>query len=147
VCEVIWVIFTSSRKKYTNAIRAYSRAIKIRKTDVTPIYNLGRAYASVGQYRKAITAFRKVLTLVPRHLDTKKNLGFLLIDRGISVAEGISVLRKARRVAPKDAQILSSLAIGYLKQGKVAQGKKLAQRAKKLAPKDRFVLEQIRRVK
>ena len=139
------IIYTGL-KQYHRAIQAFSRAILIDKTNALFFFNLGFTYATAGQYPKAVTTLRKALALEPRHSGAMGLLGGVLIEEGILLAEGISLLRRARKAAPGDPQDLACLAVGYLKQGRFARASRLARRAKALAPNDQFVLEQVRRV-
>ena len=142
-------IIYSSLEKYDKAIQAFKEACQRNTNKADPIYlaNLADAYDDAGQYRQAIVKYRQVLDLAPNHLSTLQTFGDLLIVEDTSVQEGIAYLKRARRKAPNDPQILACLALGYQKQGRGGLAQRLAEKAKRLAPKNTVVAERVRWVK
>jgi|SRR5688572_13529922 len=119
-----------------NAMTAYARAIALDPRDPTAFVNLGRDLARRGQRQRARALFRKALTLRPRDLETKRWVGYALIESGLAVADGIRLLEVVRQ-RRKDSLLLSDLAEGYQRIGMVKKAERLLRQSKALASDDK----------
>ncbi|MBP9838888.1 MAG: tetratricopeptide repeat protein [Proteobacteria bacterium] len=61
-------------KNYSDAITQYNRAIELGADNGHVYYNLGNSYYKLGEYGKAIYAYRKALSDIPSDPDLLKNL-------------------------------------------------------------------------
>jgi len=129
------------------AARAFSRAIQLNKLDPVPVNNLGLTYWSSGRAREAEKAFRRALSLAPSNPEALTNLGDLLVSECISISEGIALLRKARRIRPRDPEILIRLASACLRRGALTEARRLVRELEKLHPETRWVVRRLRKLK
>ena len=85
--------------KYDLAIVYLKKAVQLNPLDVAAHYNLGNAFAFMGEkyFAKAVECYNKTLQLNPNHADTYINLGNISAERG-NVEDAISYYREAIRI-------------------------------------------------
>lgn len=71
---------------------------------------LGACHHQLQQFPEALQAFERVLSIEPRHIQTRLAKGVILSSMG-RPQEALQVLRKALHLAPNDAQLFLNLAI------------------------------------
>ena len=109
--------------KYADAIPLLQRSLEIRKTaDATS--NLGTAYFQLHRYTEAARAFEQSTQLDPQNYIFWGNLGDAYYwapgERGAASAaygKGISLGKEKLHVNPRDAEVLSSLAMYHAMRG------------------------------
>jgi len=62
-------------RKFSEAIKRYSRAIELDPTYDEPYYNRGKAKLNLNDYRGAVADFNLALRLTPKSADTYNNRG------------------------------------------------------------------------
>ncbi len=78
----------------------YEYTLKIFNDDnVDSIFFRGLVYAEIGRDEEAITAFRKIIGLLPTYTGAYYNLGFLLMKIG-QFEEGLSNIRRGMEIEP-----------------------------------------------
>lgn len=70
------------------ALQQYIRAMALNQTDPDLYFNMALAYYQLSDYPNAIKYYRKVISLDRKQYDAKYNLGVLLINEGVRLAEG-----------------------------------------------------------
>jgi tetratricopeptide (TPR) repeat protein len=70
------------------ALQQYIRAMALNQTDPDLYFNMALAYYQLSDYPNAIKYYRKVISLDRNQYDAKYNLGVLLINEGVRLAEG-----------------------------------------------------------
>jgi eukaryotic-like serine/threonine-protein kinase len=132
--------------KYADAIPALQRSLGIRKTaDATS--NLGTAYFQLRRYPDAAAAFEQSTQLDPQSYIVWGNLGDAYYwapgRRGEAAAtygKGIALGEEKLRVNPRDAQVLSSLAMYHAMRGERKAALDNANAALRLSPKSPYLL-------
>jgi Flp pilus assembly protein TadD len=98
---------------------------------------MGLSQALLGNYRVAVSAYRKAVKLAPRNPWYHHNLGHLL-DVGLSDSTGaLDHLRVAHRIEPDEDEIAASLAHCLARLGQLPEAKRMAEQALARAPKNR----------
>ena len=69
-------------KLYTEAIAAYTEAIRIDKNFTTAYFNLGLDYKRLERYDEAITALEEVIKLDPKYTNAYYNLSLIYYNLG-----------------------------------------------------------------
>jgi len=98
--------------RYSDAIEAYRKALRINPEDAVAWYNLGVAYGELNRYNDAIEAYRKALRISPEDAVAWYNLGVAYgeLDR---YNDAIEAHRKALRINPEDAAAWYNLGVAY----------------------------------
>ncbi len=110
----------SRLKRYKDAEDSIAQAEKLStKTEDKDyaIFVAGSIYERQKKYEQAEEAFKKVLADDPNNAVTLNYLGYMLVDRGVRVEEGLSLVKKAVEIDPQNGAYLDSLGWGYFKLG------------------------------
>jgi tetratricopeptide (TPR) repeat protein len=129
-----------ARKKYTEAIAVYDKAIGLVKEPTRQHWTLfffrGMSNERAKQWPPAEKDFRKALELNPDQPQVLNYLGYSLIDRGMNLDEGLVMIKKAVELRPKDGYIVDSLGWAYYKLARYEEAVKELERAIELRPED-----------
>ena len=104
---------------YTRAALDFQNAIRLKKDDAEPYYQLARAYLAMGNYKIGIPILNKALEVNPNHVQAQIKLAEL---RGYAVGEEIhraaeAGARRALTADPNNTDALNALAIAEWKLG------------------------------
>jgi tetratricopeptide (TPR) repeat protein len=98
---------------------------------------MGLSQALLGNYRMAVSAYRKAIKLAPRNPWYHHNLGHLL-DVGLSEsAAALDHLRIAQRIQPEEDEIAASLAHCLARLGQLKEAQAMASLAVRRSPRNR----------
>jgi tetratricopeptide (TPR) repeat protein len=98
---------------------------------------MGLSQALLGNYRMAVSAYRKAIKLAPRNPWYHHNLGHLL-DVGLSEsAAALDHLRIAQRIQPEEDEIAASLAHCLARLGQLKEAQAMAALAVRRSPRNR----------
>jgi Flp pilus assembly protein TadD len=98
---------------------------------------MGLSQALLGNYRMAVSAYRRAIKLAPRNPWYHHNLGHLL-DVGLSDSvAALDHLRMAHRIQPEEDEIAASLAHCLARLGQLKEAQQMAQRAVRRSPRNR----------
>ncbi|MBI3162701.1 MAG: tetratricopeptide repeat protein [Chloroflexi bacterium] len=97
--------------------------------------SLGEAYKSAGQYRDAIQAFQKAITLHPANQNCHYLLG-LVYGAERKDQEAVKCFKKVLELDPNSAQAHASLASQYRKMGLEGAAQSHIEKARALQPED-----------
>ncbi|HKU37006.1 MAG TPA: tetratricopeptide repeat protein [Polyangiales bacterium] len=98
---------------------------------------MGLSQALLGNYRVAVSAYRKAVKLAPRNPWYHHNLGHLL-DVGLSDSTAaLDHLRVAHRIEPDEDEIAASLAHCLARLGQLNEARRMAELALTRSPKNR----------
>jgi Flp pilus assembly protein TadD len=98
---------------------------------------MGLSQALLGNYRTAVSAYRKAVKLAPRNPWYHHNLGHLL-DVGLSESvAALDHLRIAHRIQPEEDEIAASLGHCLARLGQLGEARKMAELALRRAPRNR----------
>ena len=100
--------------KYADAASAYESVVRAGTYSANLFYNLGNAYARLGQRGRAILSYRRALLLQPGHVEAKANLSYLQGHDGGSAGAGNSWLSTELDLPDIDLLALLAAAAGWL---------------------------------
>jgi tetratricopeptide (TPR) repeat protein len=127
------------------ALASYQRALAIRP--YAPAYsNIGAVYHERGEYAKAIEAYKQALAIRPLARETHRNIGDAYLKLGLTkdalraYERAIELTRNDLKVDPRNARILSSLALYLQKANRTAEALEPLTAALRIAPQDFEVL-------
>jgi Flp pilus assembly protein TadD len=113
------------------------RVIEAGAADDSAYALMGLSQALLGNYRVAVSAYRKAVKLAPRNPWYHHNLGHLL-DVGLSDSTGaLDHLRVAHRIEPDEDEIAASLAHCLARLGQLNEARRMAELALSRSPKNR----------
>ncbi|HVP43995.1 MAG TPA: tetratricopeptide repeat protein [Terriglobales bacterium] len=110
----------SRLKRYQDAEQSIAQAEKLSAKNEEKDYAIfvaGSIYERQKKYEQAEEAFKKVLADDPNNAVTLNYLGYMLVDRGVRIEEGLNLVRKAVEIDPQNGAYLDSLGWGYFKLG------------------------------
>jgi tetratricopeptide (TPR) repeat protein len=135
-----------SKDQRPRAIELLRHAATLNPRDPMPLVNLALQYLRLGDAQRGRRALMKAYRLKRRGAETRRWVGYALVEYDLDVRRGIRLLERALRGSPDDAGILADLAVGYQKLSETHRAKALARRAERADSKDPEVERQIRRV-
>jgi tetratricopeptide (TPR) repeat protein len=97
--------------------------------------DLAEAYRHAGEFDRAETTLREVVTSEPTNADALNSLGYLLADRGKKLDEAVSLIKRALEIDADNPSFLDSLGWAYFKQSKFDNARVPLQRAASALPK------------
>ncbi|HEX5779196.1 MAG TPA: tetratricopeptide repeat protein [Xanthobacteraceae bacterium] len=129
-----------ARKKYTDAVVVYDRAIALVTAPARQHWTLfffrGMSNERAKQWPAAEKDFKKSLELNADQPQVLNYLGYSWIDRGMNLDEGLVMIKKAVELRPKDGYIVDSLGWAYYRLGRYEEAVKELERAIELRPED-----------
>jgi tetratricopeptide (TPR) repeat protein len=107
-------------EKLKAAIEEFKRVLKLKakyELMVLSNYNIGNAYADLGEYKEAIDAYKQAIELHPELPQPHNNLGltYAALDR---LAEAVAEFNQAVQLRPDYAEAHFNLGVAYLQSGK-----------------------------
>ncbi len=115
------------------ALDQYNAALKMNPTDSLVLYDVGNAFASLGNYNEAVSDYRRALQFAPGWPNILNNLGCALMAQN-QLPEAITNFEAALQAEPDFAFAHNSLATALFKQGKFEEAAQHFYTALKLAP-------------
>ncbi|MCD6326237.1 tetratricopeptide repeat protein [bacterium] len=97
--------------------------------DVMFRFHLARLLDEAGRTEEAIEHLKATISLQPDFATALNYLGYLYIDRGITVLKGIALVKSALALEPHNSAFLDSLGWGLLKIGKTDDAIEYLQKA------------------
>ncbi len=110
----------SRLKRYKDAEESIAQAEKLSTKPEEKDYALfvaGSIYERQKKYEQAEEAFKKVVADDPNNAVALNYLGYMLVDRGVRVEEGLNFVKKAVELEPQNGAYLDSLGWAYFKLG------------------------------
>jgi len=126
-------------RKFDDARKALDEAEKLsqRQDEQINVWFLrGAMYEKMKNLPLAEGEFRKVLAVVPDHVQALNYLGYMLTDRNVRVNEALAMIEKVIAREPNNGAYLDSLGWAYYRLGRFAQAEEQIRRAVDLAPGD-----------
>lgn len=125
---------------YTNAVKAYDRAValvgKPVRRDWTLYYARAMVLEKLGRADASEADIQKGLELSPDQPELLNYLGYSWVDRGRRIPEALAMLKKARTLRPYDGYIVDSVGWAYYKLGRYQEAARTLEAAVQLVPGD-----------
>ena len=125
-----------------DAIRYYTRVLKIQPRRVETLFDFGTALAASGRAEEASARYRETLALDANHVGAMNNLASLLARRG-ATAEAIDLFRGALAKEPDNMFALENLATVLMADGELKEATALLREALRIQPDNRSVLNNL----
>jgi len=139
----IWTALGNSYrvgKRYSDAVTAYDRALKIAGTASNSIWPLLYARAAAeqetGNWAKAEADLKQALVLSPNEPQLLNYLGYSWVDQQRNIKEALTMLEKARALSPQDGYIIDSVGWAYYHLGRYNEAVDALEDAVQLVPGD-----------
>jgi Tfp pilus assembly protein PilF len=100
---------------------------------------LAFAVLQQGDDKKAVEFYEKALAMDATNVNIINGLGFILVDKGIDVARGLALCKKAVEQKPQSAAYLDSLGWAYFKSGNTNEARICLRRALEVAPRHKEI--------
>ncbi len=110
----------SRLKRYSEAEGAVAQAQKLSAKPEEKDYATfvaGSVYERQKKYEQAEEAFKQVIADDPNNAVALNYLGYMIVDRGVRVEEGLGYIKRAVEIDPQNGAYLDSLGWGYFKLG------------------------------
>lgn len=122
--------------RYEEAEAAYSALVERAPSDWRLYFSRGAARERLGRWPEAETDLQRALQLSPDQPDVMNYLGYLWVDRGERLSEGMALIRRAVELRPNSGAIIDSLGWAYYRQGDYTRALDYIERAVELEPAD-----------
>jgi tetratricopeptide (TPR) repeat protein len=106
----------SKSKRYEEAIKAFSKSIKINPGNSEAYNNRGAAWYSKGDYDRAIADYTKALDINPRYVDAYNNRGGAWYQKG-DYDRAIADCTKALDIDPRAADVYNNRGGAWSRKG------------------------------
>ena len=113
-------IALSNKGKLTEAIGQFMESLRLRP-EVEADYNLGLAFAQLGDPKAAEDHYRKALQLKPNHIKALVNLGVVLSGQK-KFEEAASYFKRAIQIDPRSVQAHVNLGFALMNMGDTGWG-------------------------
>jgi tetratricopeptide (TPR) repeat protein len=127
-------------KKFVECADVYSKGVatiaKPEKPNWVIFYFRGICYERSKQWPKAQADLQKALELFPEQPHVLNYLGYSWIDQGVSLDEGMAMIKRAVQQRPDDGYIVDSLGWAFYRLGDYEESVKQLERAIELKPED-----------
>ena len=139
--------YYSKNNRRQEAFACYFRALS-KKTNIDrrdkhlTLYNIGVLHQQAGRTDMALDYYMKAKKLNPRFVNTRNNLGGLLVEKG-QFLDAERELRKAIHLKKNHAQAQGNLGFLLLSLGKTKEAVKHLEKALSLSPNDAFTLKRL----
>jgi tetratricopeptide (TPR) repeat protein len=128
------------RKRYTEAVDYYTRALALIKTPAkrhwSLFYSRGTCFERLKDWPPAEADLQKALKLYPDQPMVLNYLGYSWVDQNRNLKEGMSLIEKAVALKPDDGYIVDSLGWAHYKLGNYKESVRFLERAVELKPED-----------
>ncbi|MEO8195160.1 MAG: tetratricopeptide repeat protein [Thermoanaerobaculia bacterium] len=101
------------------------------------------ALERTGRFDEAAALFEALIAAEPDHAPALNYLGYMRIERGTDVEQGLALVRRALIVDPNNGAYVDSLGWGLYRLGRHAEASAILERAARLMPSDSTVLEHL----
>ena len=133
--EYTMALLAEDARKYTELLKS-AKVLASRYPDSALVhYILGNAYAKLGFFPDAATAFQEAIKLKPDYLDAWYNLGGADMRTG-KLPEAANVFQQLAKLSPHDPQVWNNLGGVYAAQGHLADAVGAYHQAVQLKPDD-----------
>ena len=127
------LIYSREKGTLINAATMLNKAALLSPNDPVVWSTLGEVYEKLNNEKKELNAIKKFLAIEPQNLKANRRVGMILLKEK-SYTEAIINLEIVSTSAPKDVEVMESLAEGYLKTNRPEKAIDLLVKAKDLKP-------------
>lgn len=122
--------------RYADAEAAFTDLIEREPTDWRLHFSRGAARERLGRHQDAEADFQRALAIFPDQPDVMNYLGYMWVDRGERLQEGLALIERAVALRPNSGAIIDSLGWAYYRVGNYERALEQIERAIELEPAD-----------
>ncbi|MGD9981659.1 MAG: tetratricopeptide repeat protein [Hyphomonadaceae bacterium] len=122
--------------RFAEAEPLYTELIAEQQDGWRLYFSRGAARERLGRWPEAEADLRRALELSPDQPDVLNYLGYMWVDRGEHLQEGLAMIRRAAELRPMSGAIIDSLGWAYYRLGDYAQALEWLEAAVRLEPAD-----------
>lgn len=134
--KVVLTSFYETKEDFTRAIATLESVEEKEDFSEGHRYYLAALYDKQGQYDRAISHIKTILTSNPDHAHALNFLGYTMVERGEDLAEAYTHIKKAVNLMPEDGYIRDSLGWYYYKVGEYEKALRETKKAWELVKTD-----------
>lgn len=127
------LIYSKEKGALVKSANMLNKASLLSPKDPVIWRTLGEVYGKLKNENKELNAYKKFLAIEPQNLEANRRVGMILLKQK-SYTEAIINLEMVSTSAPKDVEVMESLAEGYLKTKRPEKAIDLLVKAKSLKP-------------
>ena len=124
----------SGHEQYDAALAVLNGPALVGVEDWTLLFLRGAAEERRGDHAAAEAAFQRALVLSPNQPEVLNYLGYMWVDRGDRLDEGLALIERALAAEPENGSYLDSLGWAHYRQGRFDQAVSVLERAIGLEP-------------
>ena len=143
VRSVLLIQGYSAAGRHKEALDAAEKARVRFPEDTTVLYQFGAALDRAGRQPESEKVFRDVIARDPLDAGALNYLGYMLAERGTSLDEAVTFLRRALKIEPDNPSFLDSLGWAYVQQGKLDLADPPLTTAATKMPKNSVILDHL----
>jgi tetratricopeptide (TPR) repeat protein len=129
--------------RYTDALAAFQTGVQYNPANPDLLFNLGTAYDKLNRFDDLVQAMESALRLDPKHSDALNYLGYSYADRGIKIAEAVSLIKRAVSIKPNNGYYVDSLGWAFFKMGMLDEALTEIKKAALLVTDDPVIYEHL----
>jgi tetratricopeptide (TPR) repeat protein len=122
--------------RFAEAEPLYTELIAEQPQEWRLYFSRGAARERLGRWPEAQADLQRALELSPDQPDVLNYLGYMWVDRGEHLQEGLTMIRRAAELKPMSGAIIDSLGWAYFRLGDYAQALEWLEAAVRLEPAD-----------
>lgn len=128
VDDTVYLAYANMLKrnqKYEQSLVYYDKLIgnlsELTINEADLFFHRAVSFERLNDWSKAEQDFEQALELDPNHSSALNYLGYMWVDKGIRLAEGLEMINTALLIEPQNAFIIDSLGWAYYKSGEFEQ--------------------------
>jgi len=119
--------------KFTEAIKHYELALKIKPDYVEVFFGLGVSYSNLHQHETAIKYFKQVIKYRPNDAETHCELGNIFFNQGL-MSKAITYFKQALKLNPNNAETHNNLGNIFFNQNLIGKAISCFERSLEIHP-------------
>lgn len=123
-------------RRFDEAEAIYTQLIAAQPQDWRLHFARGAARERLNRWPEAEADLQRALVLSPEQPDVMNYLGYVWVDRGERLSEGLALIQRAVELRPNSGAIIDSLGWAYYRMGEYARAVDYLERAVELEPAD-----------
>lgn len=130
-------------EQFSAALPLLDRALAADPASSELRFRKATALERSGRFDESTAVFEALIAAEPEHAPALNYLGYMRIERGTDVEQGLALVRRALQVDANNGAYIDSLGWGLYRLGRFAEASAVLERASRLMPSDSTVLEHL----
>ena len=130
-------------ERFAQALPLIERALAASPESSDLRFRKATALERSGRFDESAGLFETLIASDPEHAPALNYLGYMWIDRGAEIEQGLALVRRALQIDANNGAYVDSLGWGLYRLGRFAEACEALERAVRLLPNDSTVLEHL----